>query len=185
MFATRPDAGAGVCAGQTAYLPGGWLQAQLAVTDGSAAAGRWLHRGALGCQIAAWKLAVGWNPYLVWVSTERVVRSVHCTPPSRQLSGRSAAERPCTTLHGRPIIYACIDAHHADLAQEDAPEEQLAAFRGFLWRVAVAAARRLQAKAGLSQDGLTAKVLLLLLLLMVMPQSWLPLRYAIVPAAGW
>lgn len=45
-------------AGQTAYLPGGWLHAQLAVTDGSAAAGGWLQRGTLGPQIAAWKLAV-------------------------------------------------------------------------------------------------------------------------------
>jgi hypothetical protein len=40
------------------YLPSGWLLAQLAVTEGSTLAGRWLQRGALATQIAAWKLDV-------------------------------------------------------------------------------------------------------------------------------
>jgi hypothetical protein len=46
----------------------------------------------------------------------------------------------------------------ADVVQEDALEEQSAAFRGFIWRTAVIVARHLQAKARLSQDDVAAKV---------------------------
>lgn len=45
-------------AGQTAFLPSGWLAAHLALTDGAAVCGRWLQRGALAPQIAAWQLSV-------------------------------------------------------------------------------------------------------------------------------
>lgn len=47
-------------AGQTAFLPGGWLHAQLALADGVAVTGRWLQKGALGPQLAAWQIAVSW-----------------------------------------------------------------------------------------------------------------------------
>ena len=49
-------------AGQTAYLPGGWLTAQLAVTEGATAMGRWLQRGALAPQLAAWRAVVNYRP---------------------------------------------------------------------------------------------------------------------------
>jgi hypothetical protein len=91
-----------LCAGQTAYLPSGWLRAQLAVTDGSAAAGRWLQRGALAPQIAAWKLAVGSKPCLLWGFCGGADGLSACVPCGERLSSSSAATYSCPTLHGRP-----------------------------------------------------------------------------------
>ena len=45
-------------AGQTAFLPGGWLTAHVSLSEGVAVTGRWLQRGAVAPQIASWQHAV-------------------------------------------------------------------------------------------------------------------------------